>query len=96
MLPGRDYLVLIGPLQAVTRLGYARQQGGFEQRSPNLLWPADHAWFVASEVDFDSTLVGGTSDLIDALVRSRDLDAWPVGANDSLACDGDTVNRAFD
>lgn len=33
--------------------------------------PADRSWFVASEVDFDSTLVGGSAELIKAIVESR-------------------------
>jgi hypothetical protein len=93
-LPGRDYLLLAGSLQMATQVGYTKP-GGFEPRSPNLLWPEDHSWFVASEVDFDSTLVGGTADLIDALVLSDELDAWPVGPDDSLASDADTINRVL-
>jgi hypothetical protein len=38
----------------------------FWRTAPSLIWPADHSWFVASEVDFDSTLVGGSRELIDA------------------------------
>lgn len=58
----------------------------------NLLWPSDRAWFLASEIDFDSTLVGGRSDLIEAIIDSRELEAWPVGPADSLAADADRIN----
>jgi len=64
------------------------------RRSPNLIWPADRAWFVISEVDFDSTLVGGTAALIDAMVSSPDLEAWQVGETTSLAYDADRINGA--
>ena len=61
---------------------------------PNLIWPADRSWFVASEVDFDSTLVGGGAELIEAIVRSPALEAWQVEPTDSLADDADTINGA--
>jgi hypothetical protein len=60
--------------------------------APNLIWPADHSWLVASEVDFDSTLVGGTSELISAIVDSPALEAWLVEPDDSLASDADKIN----
>lgn len=62
------------------------------REAPNLMWPSDHSSFVASEVDFDSTLVGGSATLIDAIVKSPELEAWQVAPNDSLAADADTVN----
>jgi hypothetical protein len=33
---------------------------------------------VASEIDFDSTLVGGTTELVDTIVQAPAFDAWPV------------------
>ena len=62
--------------------------------APNLIWPADDSWFVVSEIDFDSTLVGGSSMLINAIVESPKLEAWQVEPVDSLADDADKVNRA--
>lgn len=64
----------------------------FWRHSPNLIWPADRAWCVASEVDFDSTLVGGSVELIEAIVNAPDLEAWQVEPDDSLAADADKVN----
>lgn len=92
-LPGRDYLLLCGPLSAAMQIGDAQAVIGFEPKSPNLFWPADHAWCVASEIDFDSTLVGGTTELIRAILTAPGLDAWPVGPDDSLAYDADRVNE---
>jgi hypothetical protein len=48
---------------------------------------------VASEIDFDSTLVGGSVRLIDVILRTPELDAWPVTADDSLAYDADGINQ---
>jgi hypothetical protein len=60
--------------------------------APNLIWPNDCSWLVASEVDFDSTLVGGGAQLIEAIVDSPKLEAWQVEPTDSLAADADKVN----
>ena len=64
----------------------------FWRRSPNLIWPTDRAWLVASEVDFDSTLVGGSAELVEAIVESPELEACPVDPADSLAADADKIN----
>jgi hypothetical protein len=62
------------------------------REAPNLIWPADRTWLVASEVDFDSTLVGGSAKLIEAIVQSSKLEAWQVEPTDSLAADADYLN----
>jgi hypothetical protein len=87
-LPQRRYLLLAGALPAAAQIVWPP----FRQ-SPNLFWPADRAWCVATELDFDSTLVAGTTELIDALLEAPALEAWPVQADDSLAADADQINR---
>ncbi len=84
--PGRDYELFTGPMQASTGVGWSAQ-------SPHLFWPADRAWCVATEVDFDSTLVGGDHTLIDELLAAPGLDVWPVVPTDSLMHDADEINR---
>lgn len=66
------------------------------REAPNLIWPADRSWLVASEVDFDSTLVGGSAKLIKAIVESSELEARQVEPFDSLAADADHINVAQD
>lgn len=61
--------------------------------SPNLIWPEDHSWLVVSEVDFDSTLVGGSTELIEAIVASPGLEAWQVEPTTSLAEGADKINQ---
>jgi hypothetical protein len=65
----------VGPLQQVQvdvvpvqRLEVRRKS--FDAISPHFSWPADHAWCVATEVDDDSTFIGGTQLLIDELCAS--------------------------
>jgi hypothetical protein len=89
-LPGRNYLLFTGPLATAADLGDPR---GVWSQSPNLFWPQDHSWCVATEIDFDSTLIGGSLRLIDAVLACADLEAWPISAGDSLACDADVLNR---
>jgi hypothetical protein len=63
----------------------AGEAAGSRRDVPNLIWPADRSWFVVSEVDFDSTLVGGSAELIKTIVESPALEAWQVEPTDSLA-----------
>jgi hypothetical protein len=92
-LPHRDYSLYAGPLRDAVRFGSWVTRDWFLPQSPSLIWPADRSWCVATETDFDSTLVGGTASLIGEILQRPDLEAWPVGPDDSLAFDGDTVNQ---
>lgn len=60
--------------------------------APNLIWPADRSWLVVSEVDFDSTLVGGSRKLVDALVGDAELEVYEVEPDTSLAAFSDKLN----
>ncbi len=104
-LPGREYVVLAGPLDAARSVAGTDDddecdedagKGPISPNSPQMIWPADRAWFVASEIDFDSTLVGGGEDLIAAILASPDLEAWRVGPDSSLASDADRINPVPD
>jgi hypothetical protein len=73
-LPHREYLLFEGPLEAVNELGGSISHGPYrrvETQPPNLFWPYDHAWCVATEIDFDFTCFGGTPTLIDELLTVR-------------------------
>ncbi|MCT9819495.1 hypothetical protein N3K63_04255 [Microbacterium sp. W1N] len=62
-------------------------------QSPSLVWPADRAWVWVSEVDWDSTVVGGSAELIRAVCADPRLEALPLGPDADLSWDGDGVNR---
>ena len=91
-LPGRDYLLLAGPLHAALQIGQWYGPEAFAAQSPNLFWPADRTWCAATEIDFDSTLIGGSTELVDAILQAPELDAWSVLPDDSLAHDADRLN----
>jgi hypothetical protein len=71
-LPGRDYLLYTGPIDAA--LAFAGPTG----QMPGLWWPADRAWCVASEVDLCWSYVGGTAALVGELITDPALEALPA------------------
>ncbi|WP_317494201.1 hypothetical protein [Haloechinothrix sp. LS1_15] len=86
--PGRDYILFSGSLEGAEPF----DEGDGGRQSPNLMWPSDRAWFVGSEIDFDSTLVAGSAELIAEVLAEPALDAWIVSTEDCLALEGDTIN----
>ena len=71
-LPGRDYLLYTGPVDAA--LAFAGTPG----QTPNLWWPADRAWCVASDIDLCWSYVGGSAELIGELTEEPRLEAVPA------------------
>ncbi len=45
---------------------------------PALMWPYDHAWFAASDVDPDWIGIGGSLGLINDLIEDPRLDVAPT------------------
>ena len=74
-LPGRAYHMFKGPLGGAN---VNLSSSTITSRSANLWWPADHAWCVATEIDFPWTYVGGSRACIDRLVADVRLDAQNV------------------
>lgn len=91
--PHRDYLLFHGPLRAALSIGHQVTADWRLPQSPSLLWPADKSWLLATEIDFDSTLVGGSTQLVQELLQATPLEAWPVGIGDDLTIDGDRINQ---
>jgi hypothetical protein len=91
-LPHRDYLLFEGPLDAAGELGWWMPGGHFVAQSPNLFWPSDHAWCVASEIDLQCTLVAGSDALIEHLAADPLLETWRVFAGDPVSWDSDDQN----
>ena len=59
-----------------------------EHQSANVVWPPDRTWCVATDIDRDSTYVGGSAELISAIVGSQTLEAFEVQPDDELGADG--------
>jgi hypothetical protein len=97
-LPAREYILLAGALDDVATLATGTATADVApfrpgDRTPSLLWPDDHSWCVATEVDLDSTLVGGPDALIDAVLADATLEAFGVSQDDRLGAFDDEVNR---
>jgi hypothetical protein len=90
--PGRDFLLLRGPLASARFIGHQVTADWFDEQSPQLIWPDDREWCVGTEIDFDSTVVGGSAELIDELLATEGLETWSVRPEDSLAYDADRIN----
>ncbi len=79
LLPFRHYHLLSGPVEgALTSLSSV----SWIERSPNLWWPMDRAWFVSTEIDLWWTYVGGSRALISTLLRDERLEAVEVDVDD--------------
>jgi hypothetical protein len=62
--------------------------------SCNLWWPADHAWCVATEIDLDSTYVGGSEACIEELLANSELEVARLDGAAGVTADSDTLNSA--
>ena len=85
-IPARDYLLFRGPLRLAGQWGAADLVPGRQRdlNSPNLMWPADHAWFTATEIDLPWTGVAGTAELIEDLLAAAGLDVEVVEPSGKL------------
>lgn len=88
---GRKYVLFAGPLWAAGEIGDGPKVVRLSPNSPNLIWPLDRAWFLTSDVDFDSTIIGGSRELIHTLLEGKEWEAFEVGPHDSLAADADSL-----
>ncbi|WP_164465989.1 hypothetical protein [Actinoplanes teichomyceticus] len=85
----REMVLLSGPIEASTA---SSDPDHFQ--SPSLWWPEDHAWCVATDVDLDSTYVGGSRECVEALTTDDHIEAMPISAGDSVTRDSDRLNAA--
>ena len=76
-LPARDYVLCVGPLAALPALMDAQ-----DDHSPNLWWPDDRAWCVATEIDLAWTYVGGRAALISDVLANPRVEAQPASPDD--------------
>ena len=84
-LPGRTYVLLKGPIEAAT-VSYDVPEPGlptFDQ-SPNIWWPSDVAWCVATDIDLCWTYVGASRQCIDQIIADPRLEALQVHGNDPV------------
>lgn len=83
-LPGRRYYLLRGSLQAAASIG---RPGGGRHQVPDLWWPDDRRWFIATDTDLDWTYIAGSRALIADIMA-----AFPEQAE---IVSSDTPNNTF-
>jgi hypothetical protein len=71
--------------------GSVRDAVGWED-GPNIWWPEDRAWCVASEIDHPYSYVGGSVELIEELLDDPGLEALPAQPEDPVTYDSDKIN----
>lgn len=91
-IPQRAYFLFEGPCDAALEMGWNAPGGHFFPQSPSFFWPDDRAWCVATEIDLDSTYIGGSEALAQAVLAEPRLETWRVQASDAIGHASDTVN----
>lgn len=89
-LPHRRYHLFRAPL-AAHEAWIEDQRFG---QSANLVWPDDHGWCLATEIDFGFTLLGCGRAVADAVLADPALEAFEIGVDDNMSWSGDTINPA--
>lgn len=82
--PYRRYYLRTGPVDAPLAW----------EHPVNLWWPDDRAWCLASEVDLDSTYLGGSRACVARLVAMREVECLPAEPSDGITFDSDPYNPA--
>lgn len=95
----RDFVLLEGALSELEDpdWGYGAGIGwtpGDRHPSLQLLWPGDRAWVLATEIDWDSTIVAGSRDLVDTVLADERFETFEVHRDATLTLGSDTVNSA--
>ena len=86
---GRSYRLFAWSKSSVTQ--WPGMDGSWPQ-SANLILPKDRSWCIATEIDWDSTLVACSDDVAAALLADERLEAFEVRYDDDLSWYGDTLN----
>ena len=87
--PNRRYYLAAGTIDDAAATVYP---DAWAAQSASMWWPDDCAWFVATEVDLDSTYLGASRACIDALLARRQIEAVRAELSDSITIAADTVN----
>jgi hypothetical protein len=78
-LPHRRYYLFRGQLDDITE-----SFGRWSWISPNLWWPDDRAWFVATEIDLTSTYLGASASCVRAVLDDPAIEAASVECHDAI------------
>lgn len=83
----RAYFLFRGAIAVAPTLAF---NGTYQ--SPNLWWPQDRSWCVATEIDGNSTYVGGSARCVEAVLADERLEALPSSVDHRFDWWSDRVN----
>jgi hypothetical protein len=83
-----EHLIFTGTIDSALRFVW---DGDWEQ-APNMWWPESRTWCVASEIDLDTTVIGGSREVVDAFLAHPKLECLPVNADDPIHAHADVIN----
>lgn len=72
------YYLYEGHVGDAVRIGRWLDERLFWPQTPDFFWPTDHAWRVAAGDAHDSTIIGGSRQLIDRLCASEPLEILQI------------------
>jgi len=78
----RAWHLFRAPLESMDQSFFAGEPG---HHSANLIWPEDRSWCVSTEIDLEATYIGGSEELIDAVLAESALESERAGLDDSPA-----------
>ena len=91
--PGRRWHLFRGPLDHLAR---SFVEDWFENQTANLAWPESRNWCLATEIDAEVTYVGGSKELVSAILDEPGLEAVPASLDERLGRLGDVLTPVVD
>lgn len=86
--PSRNYVLARGTVVDIAELVATDRSS----QRPNMWWPADRAWFVATEIDFAWTYIGGSSAAIEAIEAAPGIEALRTAFDHQGTITSDRLN----
>ena len=81
----REWDLFRAPLDALTLNFF--DVGDFFYQSANFAWPDDRSWCLATDIDLNSSYLGGPKSLIEAILRHEALESYEASVDDPLCVD---------
>lgn len=95
--PGRGFHLMTASLDTFARPDWldtvSIEDHPAPGHTPQMLWPEDHAWVLATEIDWDATIVAGSRTLVADILGDPRFEAFEVDPDDDLSWAADTVNQ---
>ena len=82
----REYLLYSGPPSFNDFFDFLGLDG------PNIWWPADRSWCVSTDIDLDSTYIGGSEECIERLLGHPSLEVLQTTSDAPFYMEADTDN----